>query len=227
MTCRDTMAWLLEAELDELEAPGNPEIAAHIASCQGCHARVARVAGDTAWLTRVIPRSSSPPLAPAVESRTISRRSWRLTVYGLGGCAAALLIVFLTRSPRQDQIPSTPPERVAVAPIRHLGERDSVSNTPAHAPVRLSERRPSPAPASALPKPGVELPGARAIRAVAVAPEVLPSSSEHAIRLDTAITGSTSARPEPRASFAIDALPSTGRYAVLRSTPKVTVVWFY
>jgi hypothetical protein len=47
-----------------------------------------------------------------------------------------------------------------------------------------------------------------------------------AVRLDS-LDARESAAVEARPSLAVDVVPSSGRYAVLRSTPRVTVVWFY
>lgn len=231
MTCRDTIEWLLEAEPGELEAPLNSGIAEHVASCQGCRARVARVVVDTAWLARTIPRSSA--LAPRA-STVVPARSWRFwPAYVTSGLvAASLLVVLLTRTPGINPHATDRPQDRAIipAPSHETGDSvaivSSVSTRPSATPA--AQRRSTVHPRVLPSERGVFLPSAHAIQAVALTPQTVSLVPERSVRLDTLSADSGAASPpSPRASFAIDATPSTGRYAVLRSTPQVTVVWFY
>ena len=74
--------------------------------------------------------------------------------------------------------------------------------------------------------PSRRLASAEAVAPVALAPESVPAIATPALRLDTE-HDRDSTHIEARPSLAVDVVPSTGRYAVLGSTPRVTVVWFY
>ena len=228
ITCREVTDWLLEADLSELQASGERAIARHIAACRGCATRAARILGDTTSLAAAV--SSAPPSAPGrvpgTRHSAPSRGRWTYATYvATALLAASLLFVLTTRRPgtRPRTSPAVREIKVASASTRRTTsasrqEREQSAAAMDEDPPSVA-RRPAPSMME-------RLSPAHAVAAVAVLPQSVPAMAVRAVRLDT-LDASTSVQVEPRASLAVDVVPSTGRYAVLGSTPKVTVVWFY
>jgi hypothetical protein len=218
ITCREAMEWLLEADLDELASPEDRAIAVHVAACSACTSRAARILGDTAWLARTV---------PAVAVAAAERTRWaRATFVGTALLAASMLVLLLARLPRPDarSAPSLHATAVASGTTQPAAPESSVEHDlPAPSPSRQSmpvTRRPASSPT------GRQLASAVAVAPVTLAAESVPAIATPALRLD-ARHDRDSTHIEARPSLAVDVVPSTGRYAVLGSTPRVTVVWFY
>jgi hypothetical protein len=218
ITCREATEWLLEADLDELQSTGDRAIARHVAACSVCAARAARILGDTAWLARTVP---AVVVAPAGHTR------WaRATFVATALVAASILVLLLARSPRADgRADSSQPRTAAASGTAQPAATESgmEHDLPAPSPSRHSMPLTRPPASSA---PGRQLSSAVAVAPLALAAESVPAVATPALRLDTP-HDRDSTRIEARPSLAVDVVPSTGRYAVLGSTPRVTVVWFY
>jgi len=228
MTCRDAIDWLLEAAPSELRTPGSHELAEHLAACEGCRTRLARIVGDSAWLAQAVSAPSALVLASGSAHLVPSRSRWKGPSYmGTALAAAALLMVFLSRDPRPGRSDSARAWDRVVVSTASRASTDSVVNVPTRIRGQLLTHGQATAHSLPSPERASRLPAARAVEAVALAPAPVLPMTTHSVRIDTLSSDNESGRMEPRASFAIDANTSTGRYAVLRSTPKLTVVWFY
>jgi hypothetical protein len=225
-TCHEATGWLLEADLDELHSPEDRAVARHVAACPACTTRAERILGDTAWLARAIEKPTVAVVDTLQTQGAATRTRWtRATFVGAALLAASILVLLLARLPRPDGRSATSlrPTQVAssttrsAAPssgaARDVPEASSFSN-PIHANHRPTQ------------SPSRQLASAVAVAPVALAPESVPAIATPAVRLDTK-GDRDSTRIEPRPSLAVDVVPSSGRYAVLGSTPRVTVVWFY
>lgn len=213
ITCRDVTTWLLEADLSEIGAPPGRAIAEHVTACHECAARAARIVGDTAWLAH------STPAVP-------SRERWRRSTYvATSLLAASILVLLLTRVPRTQPDGTARVLRPDVA---------STATQPATSEPHAERKKPGQSPKGnprVARRAAPRLTSPRLASAAAVAPIPVTARPEPAIpiraeRLDT-LDAKLSGAVEARSSLAVDVVPSTGRYAVLGSTPKVTVVWFY
>lgn len=229
ITCRDTTTWLFAVEPRELSATTNRDIAAHLACCERCCARVARVAGDTAWLASMTPTASRPSFstfsARSALTHSVFRRS---AVVAAALVAASLLVVVIphlanapsrggTRQARHLAVPSTS----VIAPTTQVSE---------FAPqrTRTSERPSAAAPRSVHQTSLLRLPAAHATVPIALVTAFVTPEPARAVRLDTVLADSASVGIEARPSIAMDVEPLTARrYAVLHSSPTLTVVWFY
>jgi len=213
ITCRDVTTWLLEADPSEIGAPAERAIAEHLTACNGCAARAARIVGDTAWLAHSIPAGPS-------------RVRWRRSAYvATSLLAASILVLLLIRVPRTESEGAAlvlRPDVASTATQRDTSEAHAEHHTPGPSPkgnLRVARRT---APRSTSPR----LASAAAVAPVPVTARPEPAIPIRAERLDT-LDAKLSGAVEARSSLAVDVVPSTGRYAVLGSTPKVTVVWFY
>lgn len=214
ITCREATAWLLEADLSEFEAPVDRAVAEHVTTCNGCAARAARIVGDTTRMARAIARTPSRPWRP---------RSMYVATALL---AASILVLLFARGPRTapHRAPRVQRTSVAAAPLQPASPG---SNEGREQPSARSKENVPPLARRFASRSTTD----RRTSAVSVTPVALEATPvaavpTQAVRLDSPDMNQ-SAAVEARPSLAVDVVPSTGRYAVLGSTPKVTVVWFY
>jgi len=205
---------LLEADLSEIQATADRTVAEHVAACSACAARAARIVGDSAWLTRAIPAAPTP-----------SR--WRRSTYvATALVAASILLLLLTRVPRAERRTTPPVLRTAVTSTS-TGVATSDAKVGRDGPGGSPNVDLVPAPHRAAGSSAIRrLGSATAVAPLAIVAESTPAVPTRAVRLDSPDAGEPAA-VDARPSLAVDVVPSSGRYAVLRSTPEVTVVWFY
>lgn len=229
ITCRDTTTWLLAVEPSELTATANRDIAAHLACCEKCRARVARVAGDTAWLASRAPTASAPTLStPYARSARTHSALHRSTFGAAALVAASLLIVVIPHRANAPARGGTKQARGLVVPSTSVIAPATRVNELAPQPVKTSAPRSAAAPRSARQALPLRLPAAHAAVPIALATAFVPPEPARVVRLDTVLADSASAGLEARPSIAVDVEPLTARrYAVLHSSPMLTVVWFY
>jgi len=229
ITCREVTDWLLEADLAELQSPADRAIAGHVAACAGCATRAARILGDTTSLAISV---SAAPLNASGRSSgarryAASRNRWPHATYvAIALLAASIVFVLVTRNRRPEPRPFSGARGIEVAaapaPRTTVDSRQerSQSRTAVDEDPRTAAHR------AASSWSTDRLSSAHAVAPVAVIPESVPAVAVRAVRLDTLSTNASDG-VDARPSLAVDVVPSTGRYAVLGSTPKVTVVWFY
>ena len=239
ITCHDTVAWLLAAEPSELAATSNLDISTHLDSCPRCRRRVARVSADTAWLARVVNTRSQPATLHAshtqsAPSRHSRRRSDSFVPALLAASLVAVLVPYAIRGRNQlhqeaaKQVAAV--STVAAAPAMPVATEAGAPSTAGAGPTSTPATPATPA-TSATParQPAVpaRLPAAQVIAPVPLLASFTPPTAAQAVRLDS-LPGEASAHIEARTSVAVDVEPTSDRrFAVLRSDPKVTVVWFY
>jgi len=226
ITCRDATAWLLEADVHELQAAGDPAMAEHLATCSGCAVRASRIARDTAWLGRAVHAADDHPSKPLLAELGVERFTGRwLPPVGVALLAASIVALVLTHTSRTGEQHASRAARAELAstpspPAPFASSKPDARHSSDDGRPRSIDRSTEPQ------SPTVRHETVVAIAPLAITPESVPAIATLAVRLDS-LHDEDSSATEARPSLAVDVVPSTGRYAVLGSTPKVTVVWFY
>ena len=195
MNCATVLESLLDAELPEIAGDGNSALAAHLGSCARCRRVADQLLVDTRLLATAMPAG--------VTSPRVSRRT-RYAVLAPASVVAALLVVTMSRFPRQADAPAITtqivPDTTSVAAVSSVPP--TLARTPA---VRSTPPRVS----------------ARVMRAFPPPVAVVPARMESSLRSRTTIPVSVSS--------AVSVDPPAGvRAAVLHtSNPKLVVVWLF
>ena len=196
MNCASVLESLLDAELSDIAGQGNSALAEHLRSCVRCRRLAGQLLVDTRLLALAMPA--------AVMSTRVSRRT-RYAALAPAGVVAALMIVTISRSPRQADAPAT--TRAQVVP-----DTTSVATVSTVIPPTLNR---TPVVRSA--RPRATAGAMRAFqRPVAVAPVRMESSMRSST---TPVTTSSVVSVDP---------PAGVRATILHtSNPKLVVVWLY
>lgn len=230
ITCDDTTTWLLAAEPDELSANGNRDVAEHLVLCAQCRSRVARVVGDTAWLASVLPMVAGSAPHGARYVPPARRAPWRQSAWiTVAVLAASLLVVLLPRGERAP-IGVDPRQASGVSLARAPGVAPAPARVPEFEPQYASgAQRPLPATSSTAGSADLRrLPAAPVEAPVSLSATFVPPTPVRAVRLDSLFADRAAPDIEARSSAAVDVEPLTERrFAVLQSSPRVTVIWFY
>ena len=195
MNCASVLESLLDAELSDIAGGGNSALAEHLRSCERCRRVADQLLVDTRLLATAMPAG--------VTSPRVSRRT-RYAVLAPAGVVAALLVVTLSRSPRQVDAPAiraqVMPDTMSVAAVR-TAVPSTMNRTPV---VRSAPPRVTAGVMRAFPRP------------VAVAP----------VRMESPMRSSTT--PVSTASAVSVDPPAGVRATILHtSNPKLVVVWLY
>jgi hypothetical protein len=196
MNCASVLESLLDAELSDIAGDGNSALAEHLRSCVRCRRVADQLLVDTRLLATAMPAG--------VTSPRVSRRT-RYAVLAPAGVVAALLVVTLSRSPRQVHVPATTaqvmPDTMSAAAVS-----TSVPSTMNRTPVvRSAPPRVTAGVMRAFPRP------------VAVAPVRMESSMRSGTTIPVTTSSVVSVDP-----------PAGVRATILHtSNPKLVVVWLY
>ena len=196
MNCATVLESLLDAELSEIAGDGNSALAAHLRSCERCRRVADQLLVDTRLLATAMPA--------AVTSTRAARRT-RYAVLVPAGVVAALLVVTMSRSPRQVDSPAimaeVVPDTASLAPVIPAVP-PTVRRTPV---VRTTQPRVTASVLRAFPPP------------VAVAPVRMEPSMRSIAAVPVSMSSAVSVDP-----------PAGVRAAILHtSNPKLVVVWLY
>lgn len=230
LSCNDVTAWLLEADEEDIAVALEVRAVDHLRACGRCRSRTERVLHDTRSLAHVVQiehaaRSRAVTLRGGSDGRV--KHAARAGTGLIGTLAAAAL--FWTITQRADPDMAGERRSVANAPIAPAGANVTPAAAAPLARVASSEAMDSLAVAAApavrprrLPDP--EPTGVRQRTAGQSFPQIAPVSP---VRLDAPARVPPSASADSIAARIEIEPDSARRFAVLRASPRVTVVWFY
>ena len=222
MTCVTMIDRMLEADLEELEAQGESEIALHVRQCERCRAVASQLVRDTRELARMVPARDAEPVRAVRHGRAL-RRARSAVIIGV----AAVLAVVLVRSSNQrtavDRSRSIVMQPVTVAPLARIGP-DAPPSVPTTTASTGAARQRRPTGRITLP---VRRPELLAFTTPAVQAErVVVAPAERAVSV---LPVRLSSAPEPPLGDTVSVDPPAGKRAQIIRTghPGVTVVWLY
>ena len=224
MTCMTMIDRMLEADLDELEAQGESDIALHVRHCERCRAVAAQIVRDTRELAQMAPGANVPPVR-TMPQRSAARRRHLAAIVGVAAALAFVVVRSSNQHSAVDRATSVVMQPVTVAPLARIvpdgpaSLRTFIAATGTARGGRPTGRITHPARRPDIPA-AFTMPAAVQVERIVVAP------AERAVAV---MPVRLSPAPEPPLGDTVSVDPPAGKRAqIIRTThPGVTVVWLY